>query len=80
MDGKAPEAADQVLLAGMWLRRYPTRDVLGHLFGVSDSAVSRSPERLCKLRNSGLTQSHRATEREKKKGLSVAFSILCGSV
>jgi len=32
---------DQVLLTVMWLRLYPTHEVLGYLFGVSDSTVSR---------------------------------------
>jgi hypothetical protein len=32
---------DQLLLALVWLRIYPTHEVLGFLFGVSDSSVSR---------------------------------------
>ena len=32
---------DQVLLTVVWLRQYPTNEVLGYLFGVSDSTVSR---------------------------------------
>jgi hypothetical protein len=32
---------DQILLAVVWLRQYPTNEVLGFLFGVSDSTVSR---------------------------------------
>ena len=32
---------DQVLLAVVWLRQYPTNEVLGFLFGVSDSTASR---------------------------------------
>ncbi len=32
---------DQLLLAVVWLRQYPTNEVLGFLFGVSDSTVSR---------------------------------------
>jgi len=31
----------QVLLTVVWLRQYPTNEVLGFLFGVSDSTVSR---------------------------------------
>lgn len=34
-------ARDQLLLAVVWLRQYPTNEVLGFLFGVSDSTVSR---------------------------------------
>jgi hypothetical protein len=33
--------ADQVLLTVIWLRQYPTNEVLGFLFGVSDSTASR---------------------------------------
>lgn len=32
---------DQLLLTVVWLRQYPTNEVLGFLFGVSDSTVSR---------------------------------------
>lgn len=32
---------DQVLLTIIWLRQYPTNEVLGYLVGVSDSTVSR---------------------------------------
>ncbi len=45
----ALEAADQVLLAVVWLRQYPTNEVLGYLFGVSDSTVSRLVERTVPL-------------------------------
>jgi len=37
---------DQVLLTVIWLRLYPTHEVLGYLFGVSDSTVSRV---ICRL-------------------------------
>jgi hypothetical protein len=33
--------ADQLLLTVVWLRRYPTNETLGFLFGVSDSTASR---------------------------------------
>lgn len=32
---------DQLLLTVVWLRAYPTHEVLGYLFGVSDSTVTR---------------------------------------
>jgi len=35
------DVRDQLLLALVWLRIYPTHEVLGFLFGVSDSTVSR---------------------------------------
>lgn len=37
--------ADQVLLAVIWLRQYPTNETLGFLFGVSDSTASRARAR-----------------------------------
>jgi len=33
---------NQVLLAVVWLRQYPTQEVLGYLFGVSDTTVLRA--------------------------------------
>ena len=41
--GDTPDlaTADQLLLAVVWLRQYPTNEVLGFLFGVSDSTASR---------------------------------------
>lgn len=35
------DGRDQILLTVVWLRVYPTHEVLGYLFGVSDSTVSR---------------------------------------
>lgn len=35
------DGRDQILLTVVWLRQYPTHEVLGYLFGVSDSTVSR---------------------------------------
>ena len=37
--------ADQVLRAVVWLRQYPTQEVLGFLFGVSDSTALRAVRR-----------------------------------
>src|SRR5829696_4112731 len=37
--------ADQVLLAVVWLRQYPTQEALGFLFGVSDSTALRAVRR-----------------------------------
>ena len=37
--------ADQVLLAVVWLRQYPTQETLGFLFGVSDSTALRAVRR-----------------------------------
>ena len=40
---------DQILLAIIWLRQYPTNEVLGFLFGLSDSTASRVVNRLVPL-------------------------------
>jgi len=40
---------DQLLLTVVWLRVYPTHEVLGYLFGVSDSTVSRIIQRVLPL-------------------------------
>jgi len=40
------DARDQLLLTLVWLRQYPTHEVLGFLFGISDSTVSRITARL----------------------------------
>jgi hypothetical protein len=39
-------ARDHILLTVVWLRVYPTHEVLGYLFGVSDSTVSRLIQRV----------------------------------
>jgi transposase len=46
--GLSPElkARDQILLTVVWLRVYPTNEVLGYLFGVSDTTVSRYVQRV----------------------------------
>lgn len=43
------DARNQILLTVIWLRLYPTHEVLGYLFGVSDSTVSRVIQRLLPL-------------------------------
>lgn len=48
---------DQILLTVIWLRKYPTQEVLGYLFGVSDTSAGRVVKRLLPL----LEQSGRAT-------------------
>ena len=40
---------DQILLAIIWLRQYPTNEVLAFLFSVSDSTVSRLVNRIVPL-------------------------------
>jgi len=41
--------ADQLLLTLVWLRRYPTQEVLGFLFGVSDATAKRAVDRCLPL-------------------------------
>jgi hypothetical protein len=43
------DAHDHLLLTVIWLRLYPIHEVLGYLFGVSDSTVSRLIERVLPL-------------------------------
>lgn len=40
---------DQLVLVLVWLRHYPTNEVLGYLFGVSDSTTSRCIRRVLPL-------------------------------
>jgi hypothetical protein len=43
------EAQDQILLTIVWLRQYPTLEVLGGLFGVSDTTAGRYIQRILPL-------------------------------
>ena len=40
-----PPLVNHVLVTNVWLRRYPTREVLGFLFGGSDSTARRAVNR-----------------------------------
>jgi hypothetical protein len=46
--GQSPELAerDQILLSVVWLRVYPTHDVLGYFFGISQPTVGRYIQRV----------------------------------
>ena len=55
---------NQILLAVIWLRIYPTNEVLGYLMGVSDSTVSRVLHRMVPL----LEQAGRDTMRMPDPG------------
>ena len=48
---------NQILLTVIWLRKYPTQEVLGYLFGISDTSAGRVIKRLLPL----LEKSGRAT-------------------
>jgi len=43
------EPRDQILLTVVWLRKYPTHEVLGYLYGVSDTTASRCLKRILAL-------------------------------
>jgi len=58
------DGRDQILLTVVWLRVYPTHEVLGYLFGVSDSTVSRIIQRILPL----LEQTGRDTMRMPDPG------------
>jgi len=62
--GSELDERDQILLAVVWLRVYPTQEVLGYLFGVSDSTVSRIIQRVLPI----LEQSGRDTMRMPDPG------------
>lgn len=58
------DGRNQMLLTVVWLRVYPTHEVLGYLFGVSDSSVSRVIARVLPL----LEQAGRDTMRMPDPG------------
>jgi DDE superfamily endonuclease/Helix-turn-helix of DDE superfamily endonuclease len=60
------DPADQLLLTVVWLRHYPTQEVLGYLFGVSDSTALRAVARWLPL----LERSGRDTMRMPDPGRS----------
>ncbi len=43
------DPADQILLTVVWLRHYPTQEVLGYLYGVSDTTAKRAIDRCLPL-------------------------------
>lgn len=58
------DGRNQLLLTVVWLRQYPTHEVLGYLFGISDSTVSRIIGRVLPL----LEQAGRDTMRMPDPG------------
>ena len=63
---------DQFLLTIFWLRHYPTQEVLGYLFGVSDSTAKRAIDRCLPLLEAAGQDSMRLPDpgRGRRKGLS----------
>jgi hypothetical protein len=66
------EPADQLLLTIFWLRHYPTQEVLGYLFGVSDSTAKRAIDRCLPLLEAAGKDSMRMPDpgRGRRKDLS----------
>jgi hypothetical protein len=58
---------DQVLLTVIWLRVYPVHEVLGYLFGVSDSTVSRTIRRVLPVLEQAGKDSMRMPDPGKKR-------------
>jgi hypothetical protein len=63
---------DQFLLTLFWLRHYPTQEVLGYLFGVSDSTAKRAVDRCLPLLEAAGKDSMRMPDpgRGRRKDLS----------
>ena len=63
---------DQFLLTIFWLRHYPTQEVLGYLFDVSDSTAKRAIDRCLPLLEAAGQDSMRLPDpgRGRRKGLS----------
>lgn len=64
-------ARDQILLAVIWLRQYPTNEVLGFLFSVSDSTASRILARVIPVLEAAGRDTMRLPDpgRKRRKGL-----------
>ena len=58
---------DQVLLTVVWLRQYPTQEVLGYLFGVSDTTALRAIERVLPVLEKSGKDTMRLPDPGKKK-------------
>jgi hypothetical protein len=58
---------DHILLTVIWLRVYPTHEVLGYLFGVSDSTVSRLIRRVLPVLEQAGRDSMRMPDPGKKR-------------
>ena len=60
-------ARDQILLGVVWLRQYPTQQVLGYLLGVSDSTALRVVNRVLPLLESSGRDTMRMPDPGKKR-------------
>ena len=67
---------DQLLLTSIWLRQYPTNEVLGFLFGVSDSTAARVLSRIIPLLDAAGKDTMRLPDpgRKRRKELSTLLA------
>src|SRR5262245_25960635 len=67
---------NQLLLCVLWLRLYPTNEVLGYLFGVSDSTASRILARVLPLLEAAGRDTMRMPDpgRKRRKSLDTLLS------
>jgi Helix-turn-helix of DDE superfamily endonuclease/DDE superfamily endonuclease len=61
------DARDQILLSVIWLRKYPTYEVLGYLFGISDTTVGRTISRVLPLLEAAGRDSMRLPDPGRKR-------------
>ena len=61
------DGRDHLLLSVIWLRMYPTQEVLGYLFGVSDTTAGRVPKRVVPLLEAVGRDSMRMPDPGRKK-------------
>jgi len=59
---------DQILLTVVWLRTYPTQEVLGYLFGVSDTTAGRVVKRVLPLLEAVGRDTMRMPDPGRKRG------------
>lgn len=61
------DGRDQILLSVIWLRKYPTQEVLGYLFGVSDTSAGRVLKRIVPLLEAAGRNTMRLPDPGRKK-------------
>ena len=65
-------ARDQILLTVVWLRKYPTQEVLGYLFGVSGTTAGRTIKRVLPLLEAAGRDTMRLPDPGRKRRRSLA--------
>jgi len=64
--------AEQFLLSVIWLRLYPSQEVLGYLFGISDTSVGRTVARILPLLEASGRDTMRMPDPGRKRRRSLA--------